>query len=142
MVTTSNICAMHDQEQRGRPWTRWRGHQVQGAAKEAPASGRPASTGRPAPEAQPTPATTPPSERTSGPHRTTGNINGSPKTPDVRCLFNRMDLADVRRPADDWSPTSHRMTGTHRTSGNCLCAAAGLWPCIPSHLPLRGLDYK
>ena len=24
----------------------------------------------------------------------------------------------------------------------CLCAAAGLWPCIPRHLPLRGSDYK
>ena len=60
-------------------------------------SGRPALGGRPAPEDQPTPATHLQASGRPTPHRTSGNINESPRLPDVRCPNHRTLSADVRR---------------------------------------------
>ena len=60
-------------------------------------SGRPVLGGRTVPEDQPTPATALPASGRPTPHRTSGNINGSPRLPDVWYPDHRTLSADVRR---------------------------------------------
>ena len=127
MATTSNICAMHDQEPRGRPWDSWerwtrrRGHEVQGtreAAGKASGSGRPASTGRPATPRRP----------------------DDRRPPDVRDFDDRRKIAEVRRLPDVRTLASHRTSGSRRTSATC-CLRTVIGPeahVSLSHLPLRG----
>src|SRR4051812_23980254 len=106
MATTSNICVMHDQEQRGRPWTRWQGHQVQRkrrrAVTEATGSGRPAQHGRP----------TPPRPWTTRHLRTTGALATEPnlwKSEEDRTTGDRTtgQLRTSEPPRASRRPASH-----------------------------------
>ena len=149
MATTSNMCAMHDQEPRGRSWTRRRGHQARGtrrrATEEAPATGRPVGTGRPTSE-------DPPDDR-PGPDdrqsRTRAKRADVRQVPDVRPSLeirrhvNRAKTPDVRQVPDDRTLVSHRTSGTRQTSDACLCTVYRAEPMYPFALtyPFVALDY-
>ena len=138
MATTSSGNPMDDQVLRGKPWsnyiqrTRRRGHRFQ------------RTRGRPARNSQPSETD---ADWTSHANRMTDAwklqmtsqvpafARYSGQTTDAdRCHLHRTILAEVRRLPYVRTVPSHRTSDPHRTSGTCLCAAAGLWPCIP--LPL------